>query len=149
MTGRSARWATILAAAGLAVTACSALPNPTAISSTPSSGSPVPGIPQTANPPGNTTAITSLTIPDAAGCTSDDGTVTSIDVAWTATGNVQGITWTRDGSELGDGYDASGALSLPFVCDGLSHHYGLVVQGENWPSDYQVADKIVQPGATS
>lgn len=116
------------------------------MTSTPSPASGVPGIPQALDPPGSTTAITSLTIPDSAGCTTEDGSLTSIDVAWTAEGSVQGITWTRDGSELGDGYGATGALRLPFVCDGLSHHYGIVVQGENWPSDYQVADKIVEPG---
>jgi len=139
----------LLAAMGLALTGCASLPNPEAITSTPTSGASIPGIPQTPHPPGNTTAITSLTIPDAADCTSDDGSMTYIDVAWTATGSVQGVTWTRDGSELGDGYDATGALRLPYVCNGLSHHYGIVVQGENWPGDYQIADKIVQPGGSS
>ena len=134
----------LVLAAGLA--GCSALPNPSAITSTPSPASSIPGIPQRLDPPGNTTAITSLTIPDAADCTANDGSMTYIDVAWKADGNVQGVTWTRDGSELGDGYDAKGALRLPYVCNGLSHHYGIVVQGENWPGDYQVADKIVHPG---
>lgn len=133
----------------LGLAGCSALPNPEAITSTPSAVSSIPGIPQQLDPPGNTTALTALTIPDTAGCTTDDGTLTHIDVAWTAVGSVQGVTWTRDGSELGDGYDAEGALRLPFVCDGLSHHYGIVVQGDNWPSDYQVADKIVHPGGSS
>lgn len=146
-SGVLARVIALLALTGV-LAACSALPNPTAITSTPSGGSNVAGIPQRLDPPGNTTAISTLTIPDAAGCATDDGSLTSIDVAWTATGSVQGVTWTRDGSELGDGYGADGALRLPYVCDGLSHHYGIVVQGENWPSDYQTADKVVLPGGS-
>ena len=135
----------LVLAAGL-LGACASLHDPVAITTTPSPASSVPGVPQSINPPGNTTAITYLTIPDAADCTTEDGSLTFIDVAWKAEGSVQGVTWTRDGSELGEGYEAEGALRLPYVCNGLSHHYGIVVQGENWPSDYQLADKVVQPG---
>jgi hypothetical protein len=148
MGARIAASALVLGTLGT-LTACASLPNPTSLDTTPSPTSSVAGVPQELQPPGNTTAIKSLTIPDAADCTTNDGSLTYIDVAWTAVGSVQGVTWTKDGSELGDGYDAEGALRLPFVCDGLSHHYGIVVQGDNWPSDYQIADKVVQPGGAS
>ncbi|MDO8731408.1 MAG: hypothetical protein Q7L55_02390 [Actinomycetota bacterium] len=128
-----------------ALVACAAPPLPTAITSTPSAGQSVPGIPQSTNDRGNSTAITSLTVPASAKCVRDDGTQTWIDVAWKIKGTVTGVTWTRDGTELGDGYDAQGALSLPFTCDGKSHTFGLVAQGVDWPSDYQVANAIVLP----
>jgi len=133
----------IVAFAGVA-SAC-APPLPTAISSTPSAGQSIPGIPQSTNEYGNSTAITSLVIPESAKCASADGSQTWIDVAWKIKGTVTGVTWTRDGIELGDSYDPEGALALPFTCNGKSHTFGLVAQGVDWPSDYQVANAIVLP----
>jgi len=125
--------------------ACAAPPVPTNISSTPTTGQSVPGIPQSTNEHGNSTAITSLSIPESAKCKSDDGSETWIDVAWKIKGTVTGVTWTRDGTELGDSYNAEGALALPFTCDGKSHTFGLIAQGVDWPSDYQIANVIVLP----
>lgn len=143
------RFVLALAVASLALAGCASTEYPKTISGTPTEGSPVPGIPQATNSVGNSTAITELHIPDRGVCPSYDGQTIPLNVSWVITGpDGTNVVWTIDGVETADNvannFGPSGALGLPFTCDGKAHTYGLVAQGAT-ASDFQSAEKTVFP----